>query len=129
MSTVKLPAGKTLVITTNSLNTGSYYRLADVNYSNGDAPTSIAVSTSVTKGPYLIDSHWQIDGEGVSISFNNPDLGTQVEVDAIQTQINAIASAQTNVAVITDTATGAQIATAVNGILAILVATGLMAAP
>jgi hypothetical protein len=130
---INIQAGWVLAVTTDAFTTGSYARLADVNYSHTDAPTSLSASTTTNLGPYPENRRYQIVGiNGNPTLSQSVDVLESAESSALIRNTDDVTAltplGEVNLVDITTTATGTEIATAVNGILAILVAAGLMEA-
>jgi hypothetical protein len=130
---INLPAGYVLSMVTDGFTTGSYARLADINYSHTDAPTSLSASSTTSIGPFDGNRRYQVSGINGDVTLTQTlDVLTSTESTALIRNTNNVADltalGEANVADIANDANGTAIATAVNGILAILVAAGLMEA-
>lgn len=136
-TTVFVPQGYSLSFTTDAFTSGYYVRL-DVPGGTKYTPATMAVSTAYTIGPFNEGRDYRFDYAGNDLVFSYTPSGVftgQDEVDYVSTSDDVTALAplnETNIPEVTDS--GELLAVpdtiaAVNGILAILVAAGLMAAP
>lgn len=116
MQSFNLKAGQIISIVADALSSGSYNRIYDAN-NTATAPTTFAASSTTIVGPFTNDQRYEVDdiGLGVVCTIGRPDYSKLLVV-------------ATKVAAISTSATGTQIATAVNALIAALVANGLMAA-
>ena len=174
-TTVHIPAGDALTLTTDANTTCTYYQLNQPGVSANNPISTLSVSSSVTIGPFNTEYDYLLQSNGGQVGYSiapdatftssdmssyaplaspvftgapvlptgfkigsvvNTTTGTELNyvhnvTSAIQTQLNAKLAAPTPAtfqANIGNSATGTQIATAVNAILAALIAANLMAA-
>lgn len=113
MAGVFLPAGHQITFTASAVKAGNYTLVG-----SDDSYTVLSAGSSSTIGPFSTGRQYEVNNLTNSQSPNIVVPGDLYEP-----------TVETNVAEIADDAAGAVIATAVNGILAILVSNGLMAAP
>jgi hypothetical protein len=120
-----LPAGHEVSLVASANFDGYYVRTAPggTRYT----PTFVSASATVTVGPFNEPRDFNIDSSNGSLSVGTP---TPSGVYTATDESGAFQpSEEANVAEIANDATGTAIATAVNGILAILIANGMMEAP
>jgi hypothetical protein len=113
MAGVFLPAGYQMTMTASSVKAGSY-----TNVTNPDSYTVLSAGSSATVGPFAAGIQYEV----IDLSYS------QSSYIVAPGDLYA-PSAETNIAEIANDADGTEIASAVNSILGILVANGLMAAP
>ena len=128
---LNIPIGYAASFTTDALTSGSYTQY-DNNYT-GYAPVTIDVSTSYTIGPFNEATNFEFTTDGDNrITFTLTPSGVYTAADdaGIMHTTNTVADltplGQANLVDLGILATGIEIADAVNGILAILLAAGLM---
>lgn len=113
MSGVFLPAGFQMTLTSSSVKEGNY-ALVDIP----DSYTVVDADSSVTVGPFALGKQYDV----VDLSYSQYPYIVSPS-DLYQP------SAETNIEEVANDADGTAIASAINSILGILVANGLMAAP
>lgn len=125
MQSFLLKAGYVVSFTTDAYSSSTYEVIKD-NLNSASGPISLSASTTTKIGPFNIDKRYLIteNGSPVTININFVDLSTAMFAANKVSDLTPLG--QTLVANIGNSATGTQIATAVNGILAILIAAGLM---
>lgn len=109
---LRLPANNIATLFAASDTNGAYW---EVGVANATPSPYVAVvsGASAVVGPFSVEKHYEVQNLSIMLVTEAP----------------FVVSEEANVAELTALSVGADIATAVNGILAILVANGLMAAP
>lgn len=126
--TVLIPRGYQLSFTTDEFTSGTYVRLGNPGGTRY-TPTAVSVSTSTTIGPFNDDRHYQFYYVGTDLSFTNTYSGVFDSTDETNLdRLELLTGTQAlSIVDITDTATGGEIETAVNSIIAALVGAGIVA--
>lgn len=124
MATYTIKNGHILTITTDALTTATYFRILDPSNTSASGVSSVAVSSTAIIGPFTNDQRFEVDskGSGITVVDSFTNLSNVSNLTAL-TGVQAV-----NIADIGNSATGTQIATAVNGLKSALVAAGIMAA-
>lgn len=128
-----IPRGYALTIVVDAFSEGLYVRQGNPG-EDLYAPVVLSADSTVVIGPFNEPRNYLIETSGnvVSSSMEYSGILTSTDDAAFITVNNDVADlaplGEVNVAEIANDATGTAIATAVNGILAILVAAGLMEA-
>ena len=133
-TTVHIPAGDALTLTTDANTTCTYYQLNQPGVSANNPISTLSVSSSVTIGPFNTEYDYLLQSNGGQVGYSiAPDAtftGSDMSNYATQSQLALKLTAPTPAtfqANIGNSATGTQIATAVNAILAAIISAELMA--
>jgi hypothetical protein len=122
-----LPAGYSMAFTTDSLTSGQYVRFepGGTRYS----PSTIAISTSYTVGPFNEPRQYDFTYEGSDLTVTQSPNGVFDSTDSAALAAVFTPTEATLIEDIANDATGTQIATAVNAIIAALQTNGMVALP
>jgi hypothetical protein len=118
-NTFFLPADTQITLTFDALSSGYYSNIGDPGDVHSEV-TTISASQVKVIGPFTVPKHYEV------VLTN----GSYTSASAHKINYSSLAiTPEANAATIGNSATGTQIATAVNALIAALIAKGLMSAP
>lgn len=118
---IYIPKGYSTSFSTDATTTGNYVRMDNPGGSEF-SPTFMTANTAYTVGPFNEGRNYNVTTSGGTLSFTTSYSGNYTADD----EANNEPSTQTAIEDLADDATGAEIATTVNGIIAALVANGIL---